>query len=481
VTPGAEAAPADRAEAIVLSGLARGRALFNRADFWASHEAWEPGWAVAAAPDRAFLQGLIQAAAAFHKYVVQDNPHGAGRLLHRALSRLDTAPPDHRGLALDAFRAELRGWQARLAEPGRVVGPVLGLPRLEWAGAGQAARLDVEAVDLYRVEVDGRWAILVSVETATRRGWGECRLRWEAHGVWASLTEALVPALLADPVAAPSELPVRWQGLASNPCAAAGLEAAVWDLWSQELGLPLVGALGHGPRPVSLLGCAEGTSVEELRIGVRQLAEQGFAAAMVPARPNADRRLLPSVVAGSPLPLAFDLGESYRMADIKALVVLDGLGARWLARPFPSGDLAQAVRLARLLETPVSLGGWTQAEALAGALSLGALDVVELDPGVSGLTEAVRLVELASAHRADVWVESSAATEVGAASDLALAAHPGVRLPSSLSSAAAMRGGAAVCPDAGGCAVPSGTIGLGVVPPDSWLRGATRQHARLSA
>jgi len=74
----------DRRDAVVQAGLARGRALFNRADFWGSHEALEAAWHVAADAERAFLQGLIQAAASFHKYVVQDNAVGAERLCHRA-------------------------------------------------------------------------------------------------------------------------------------------------------------------------------------------------------------------------------------------------------------------------------------------------------------------------------------------------------------------------------------------------------------
>lgn len=51
------AAPADR-------GLAEGIRLFDAAEYWHAHEAWEDAWKRDASPERDFYKGLIQIAAA---------------------------------------------------------------------------------------------------------------------------------------------------------------------------------------------------------------------------------------------------------------------------------------------------------------------------------------------------------------------------------------------------------------------------------
>lgn len=489
---GGQPAPAARDPALA-AGIARGRALFNRADFWGSHEALEAAWRVAPEAEREALQGLIQSGAAFHKLVVQDNPDGARRLLGWALAKLDGLPGDAYGLALDPFRSHLRHWAEQLSLEPRLEGSIVGLPRLELSPAGRSACIEVDRVLLYEVLAQDRRALLVAVEAEGCVGWGECRMSWETHGLWATLSQTLVAALLTEPVVAPSELPVIWSGLATNPCAAAGVEAAMWDLWARRAGLPLVAALGIAPRPVPLLGRVHGVEAEQLRASLAARLAAGYRHISLPARPNADRRLLPRIVAGCGAPFAIQLGAAYRPADIKALQVLDGLGATWLAQPVPSWNLAEAVTLARWLATPVSLGGWSCEEQARGALALKAADVLHVDPGVCGLTEALRIAELAEGRGLPLGVAGSAATAVGAAADLALAAHAGATLPADIGPAApvtdrldghtasAAWGGLGKGPDEQGLArLPEGP-GLGVVPAQAWLDRVTLRHAVYSA
>jgi predicted metal-dependent hydrolase len=81
-------------------------ALFNAGEFWESHEAWEKIWQRHSEPWRYFVQGLIQAAAALHQ-LQRGIRHGVIKHLHNALAKLDAAPDDFGGLALDDFRAYL--------------------------------------------------------------------------------------------------------------------------------------------------------------------------------------------------------------------------------------------------------------------------------------------------------------------------------------------------------------------------------------
>jgi len=87
----------------------RGIALFNEADFFAAHEALEEVWRDAPEAQRKFLQGLIQAAVAFHHYSTR-NPTGARSVLKRALHNLEKYPDDFGGLKLAPLRLSLRDW-----------------------------------------------------------------------------------------------------------------------------------------------------------------------------------------------------------------------------------------------------------------------------------------------------------------------------------------------------------------------------------
>jgi hypothetical protein len=70
--------------------------LYNQGFFWEAHEAWEGLWRAAGhdAPQRLFLQGLIQCAAACLKAAVGD-ADACRRLTARGLARLERANAGH--------------------------------------------------------------------------------------------------------------------------------------------------------------------------------------------------------------------------------------------------------------------------------------------------------------------------------------------------------------------------------------------------
>jgi uncharacterized protein len=91
----------------------QGIALFDRADFFASHEALEDVWRDAPEPEKKFLQALIQTAVAFHHYS-RGNPTGARSLLGRALRNLANYPAEFGGIELGSLRQSIVDWQAAL-------------------------------------------------------------------------------------------------------------------------------------------------------------------------------------------------------------------------------------------------------------------------------------------------------------------------------------------------------------------------------
>jgi predicted metal-dependent hydrolase len=71
-------------------------------------------WLVEPEPEKTFLQGLIQLAAACHHHG-RGNRRGAQSLLAAGLAKLGRFPDDHRGIAVAKLRADAEQWAATLS------------------------------------------------------------------------------------------------------------------------------------------------------------------------------------------------------------------------------------------------------------------------------------------------------------------------------------------------------------------------------
>jgi len=114
----------------------QGLEAFNSAHFFEAHEHWEEIWLETPVPDKTFLQGLIQVAAAFHHYTRQ-NRRGARRLLEAGLAKLEPFPVTHWGLEIAPLRECVRRWLAAVAV-GHAPDPD-SIPRIQSGGSGGAS------------------------------------------------------------------------------------------------------------------------------------------------------------------------------------------------------------------------------------------------------------------------------------------------------------------------------------------------------
>lgn len=87
--------------------LAEGLRQYNNAEYFAAHETWEAVWITAPAPEKTFLQALIQVTAAFH-HLERRNVLGACRLIRAALIKLEQRAGDFGGLSVELLRQDLR-------------------------------------------------------------------------------------------------------------------------------------------------------------------------------------------------------------------------------------------------------------------------------------------------------------------------------------------------------------------------------------
>jgi uncharacterized protein len=96
-----------------VGALADGLRCYRSQEFFLAHEHWESVWLKCEEPEKAFLQSLIQTAAAFH-HLQQNNSRGTASLLKAALRRLESYPAVFEGVEVAHFREELRGWLRHL-------------------------------------------------------------------------------------------------------------------------------------------------------------------------------------------------------------------------------------------------------------------------------------------------------------------------------------------------------------------------------
>ena len=89
--------------------LGEGLRCYRAQEFFAAHEHWECVWLRSKEPEKNFLQGLIQVAAAFH-HLQRDNPRGTRSLLRRARLRLERYPNCFRGIDVASLCREIDEW-----------------------------------------------------------------------------------------------------------------------------------------------------------------------------------------------------------------------------------------------------------------------------------------------------------------------------------------------------------------------------------
>jgi len=113
---------------------------FNSRRFFEAHEIWEEIWLVEAEPEKTFLQGLIQLAAAYHHYG-RGNPDGTESLLASGIVKLSRFPEHHHGLSIGELRATAKQWARLLGErkdPGSARLPKIESRKVETPNRRQA-------------------------------------------------------------------------------------------------------------------------------------------------------------------------------------------------------------------------------------------------------------------------------------------------------------------------------------------------------
>jgi O-succinylbenzoate synthase len=301
-------------------------------------------------------------------------------------------------------------------------------------------RVRVPLVEPFRISngvVAEKDAILVEVTTAGGIvGWGEASPMSGSfysddtpERAWEVLSQQLVPGLFeAGELEAPRFFEVLRKA-AGEPFAKAGLEGALWDAYSQTVGLPLCELLGAHSRAIPS-GVAIGIydHTEALLERVDRYIAEGYQRVKLKIQPGWDIEPVASVRARFPdVPLMVDANASYSIADQKIFQELDTFGLLMIEQPLAPEAHDEAAQLQRILRTPLCADESAESpEALGSLIEKGAARIVNIKiQRVGGLSEACLMLEQARAAGLECWVGTMPELGVASAQGLHLAAHAG--------------------------------------------------------
>jgi len=353
-----------------------------------------------------------------------------------------------------------------------------------WRELGAGGGVTVESVEVLRVDLPflrpvttavgvHRHRPLVLVRVAVRTahgravsGWGECAAladttydAEDADGAFASLTDVLVPALLAslpaggdlpsvghlEDAVPPGHVPLAWSTL-EMAVGDAHLRAASHSL------ADLFGVAGRHVVPGAVLGLP--TGVATLRVDLDRLAADGYARAKVKVAPGTEA-IIGEVLSGrSPggIPVQLDANGSYGPDDLEGLVGLDDLGLLCVEQPLGRDDLTGHRALAARLRTPVCLDESLDSPGrVTEAVRAGACSVVCVKPArLGGIGAALDVIDWCDAAAVPWWIGGMFEAGVGRSVLTAFGALPTAGLPGDLAPPTTYLGRDLVVPVAGG-------------------------------
>ena len=319
--------------------------------------------------------------------------------------------------------------------------------------------IDIHEVTLFRVRKD----LVRGFETSSHRknyiehvlvkattvdgleGWGEAASPSDpfycyesTDSCWHVLRHYLVPTLLAGAFETPAEA-LAASPVTGHPFAHAASDMVMWDLFSQQQGLPLADALGGTQREVEAgvsLGIEK--SIDDLLEVVAQHVADGYRRVKLKISPawayepaKAVREAFPDVAVQVDANGIFDASD----VDNPLFTDLDRLGLLMIEQPFASEELLAHAALQQRLETPICLDeSITSLAMLRTAFVLQAARVINIKVSRLGGVGAAREVhDVCLDAGVPVWCGGMHEFGVGRAANLAVASLAGFTYPSDLS------------------------------------------------
>jgi o-succinylbenzoate synthase len=247
------------------------------------------------------------------------------------------------------------------------------------------------------------------------------------------LEDFLIPAIINKDINHPDEVTEILRPFKRNHMAKAGIEGAVWDLFSKEKGIPLSQAIG-GTKTKIDVGVSIGIqkSADELLQVIEQHLNEGYKRIKIKIKPGQDIEIIRHIRRHFPhVPLMADANSAYSLKDIDRLKEMDEFDLMMIEQPLAADDIIDHAKLQREISTPICLDESIHSYGdVKMAIELGSCKIINMKVGrVGGISEVKRIHDLCEKHQIPLWCGGMLEGGIGRAHNIALSSLPNFILP----------------------------------------------------
>lgn len=253
-----------------------------------------------------------------------------------------------------------------------------------------------------------------------------------------AMKKYFIPLVLNADITHPDDVSDVLKGFKRNNMGKAGLEGAVWDLYAKQQGKPLHQLLG-GQKSKVEVGVSLGLEPTDEAVVARvsEKVYEGYKRIKVKIKPGRDVELLRKIREEHPdIPLMADANSAYTLDDIDVLKAMDEFDLMMIEQPLADNDLIEHSLLQEQITTPICLDESIDSyKAAQDAIHLNACKIFNLKIGrVGGITESLKIHELALKHNIPMWCGGMLESGVGRMHNIAITTLNSFSIPGDTSS-----------------------------------------------
>ncbi len=286
--------------------------------------------------------------------------------------------------------------------------------------------------------------IIIKVDSEGICGWGECVAQSNPSytyetlkTAWHILTEFIIPQILNKNFKSLEEIISTWAWIRGHNMAKAGIEAALWDLFSKVENVSLSKYLEGNKNKIEV-GVSIGiqSSNEKMLKTINEYLQEGYKRIKIKIKPGTDVEIVSEIRKEFPnILLQVDANSSYQLSDLEIFKKLDEFNLLMIEQPLAHDDIYQHSKLQKQIQTPICLDeSITSLNDTTTAIELDACKIINIKPGrVGGFTESKKIHDYCLEKNIPVWHGGMLESGIGRAGNIALASLPNFMLPADIS------------------------------------------------
>lgn len=288
-----------------------------------------------------------------------------------------------------------------------------------------------------------REGIIVEVEASDRTiGYGEVvafSSPWYTEetvsSAWAMLVEFLIPILKKHDISHPSQFVQETKWIKRNWMAKAGLEMALWDLWSKQKQQSLASFFGGNRHQIPAGLVVASNQINDILTKIEEAERKGYKRVKLKISRSNDIEILREVRHFFPkMSIMADANGGYTLDDLEHLRELDSFGLTLLEQPFSEASWYEHAELQKNMATPICLDESIYGlEDVKQAIRFGSARSVCVKIGKFGWMEAKAIYDLCLKNGLTPWVGGMIEFGISRAHSIALASLQGFTIPGDIS------------------------------------------------